>query len=171
MFKRINPAAFKKLWCELKHLLVFRELGIEYVSNVARQVTTEEKEVEQNVIKVDAIGNFVGRSEEAIQDLLDLILVDEGVADATWVRVDAEQFRRFLQQVGHIVCCEEHYVDHIKAGCRKLGQTEDQEEKQRIQDEVLQLLVRLDGVRNVRQAYISEFIEPIEEEEVEGKEA
>ncbi len=137
------------------------------MSNVARQITTE-KDAWEIIVKSDIISNFVGESERLIQDLLDVILVDEDVAVATSFRVDCEQFRRFLQQIGHIVCCEEHYVDHIKAKCRKLAETEDEKEQERMQDEVNRLLVLLDETRNTRQEYISRFIAPWEEEEKSG---
>lgn len=166
-FKRINPQAFKKHWCELKHQLVFRELGIEYVCNVARQVTTDEKNVGGTIVKTYIISEFIGRIEQRIQELLTLILVDDEVADATWARVDVEQFRRFLQQIGHIVCCEEHFVDHIKAECLNFVRTKDEKEQEQIQDRANQLLVLLDEVRNTRQEYISQFIAPVEEVECE----
>ena len=169
MFKRINPVAFKKYWCQLKHLLVDRELGIEYVSNVARQITTSEKNVEEVLVKSAIISQFISQIEERIQHLLDSVLFGEDVADATWVRVDVEQFRRFLQQIGHIVCCEEHYADHIKAGCMKLINVQDEKEQERIQDEVLRLWVLLEETRNTRQEYITQFIAPIAEEEAEEK--
>ena len=166
IFRRINPDAFKKYWCELKHLLIDRELGVEYVSNVARQVTTEE-DAGEIIAKSNIISEFISHSEVLIQDLLALILVEDNEADASWVRVDEEQFRRFLQQIGHIVCCEEHYVDHIKAGCAKIAKTKNDDERERLQDEVNQLLVRMDQTRNVRQSYINSFIAPLEEVERE----
>lgn len=156
-FKRINPVAFKKHWCELKHYLVSRESAIEYVSNLSAEIRDNP---EGTFEEIEVVSRHISRCEKLIDDLLGLILVDDTLATAKWVRVDVEQFRRFLYQIGHMVCCEEHYADHIKAGYSKLSSTAGEEQRQEIIDEICQLIVRLDETRKSRQEYINDFIAP-----------
>jgi len=150
----------KTLTLAIKHLVVERELGIEYLARVARQI--EGPKDDDLILKMNAIAKNVKDVERLIEEIMGYIFVESEEADASTFRFEPEQFRRFLMQLGHLVCCEEHFTDHLTSATQKLLEEKEEEKKER-REEANQLALFLDATRLIRQEYINSMITEIGE--------
>jgi len=156
---RLNIAGVKEYECVMKHLLCCRELLVEHVARVARHIIEEEK-TEDLQLKMDVVAVALSDVEELLLEFVQKFIFSNGdVATASAIRFDREEFRRFLEEVGHMAAGEEHLADKIKAVCKKLQETEKSEVKKKLREVINELTKFLDATRLCRQKFINGFLE------------
>lgn len=146
-------------WCEFKHLVTSRELGVENSQNTARLITQANDETNNELTTTfikqqDAITSNIRDQEGLIHDLISLVECPDAEDVAVF---DRTQFLVFLQQIGHMICIEEHFVDHMNLVLSRMERAKG-EEKTRMRKYANRLLRMLDDQRDVRQNFINRML-------------
>jgi len=157
-FVRLDIEAFREHDCELKHWLVERELAVEYIARVARQII-EDEDPKDLMLKMDAIVAYLIDVENRIDMFAEEILfVKDKKPRATYIRVDREEFKRWLMQLGHAASAEEHSADHIKAYYKRMKKANNKEDKIKWREKMNIMIKFGDATRLSRQNYINDFL-------------
>lgn len=161
---KINPELWRRHWCEFKHLVASRELGLEITAFLAREIFAEsDVKKEEHLIRMM---HDVTENTKGIENLLVQLTDFTSEANAS-IEVSNEGYNHFLQQVGHFICAEEHMSDHLKSAVSKLKEAKEMEEKEKHAVEVNHLMALLDSLRLTRQNCINRFLSG-GERQVEG---
>jgi len=153
---KINGDVWNKHWCEVKHLVAARELNIEIVAFVGREICgTNDLNLQERMIRVmHDLSDTAKETEDMIKMLTEFTMSE---ATAT-IEVTEDHYRHFLEQLGHLVCAEEHVSDHLKGAVVELKRTEDGEKRKEVALKVNKLLQMLDKLRLTRQNTVNRFL-------------
>jgi len=163
MLARINIKNFRTHECELKHLVAIRELAVEAIARIAREIADYGLSDDLET-KLYLMGDLLGSIEENIQEFMNQFVFVDDSADAknaSFVRVDIKDFMRYMAIYGHLVSTEEHFADHIKQFVSKLQKAEGKE-KEKWKETILAIAMFLDATRLTRQKFLNSPLEPKE---------
>ena len=97
-------------------------------------------------------------TERMLMQLTEFMSVEASASNMPVVEVTDEQYTHFLQQLGHLVCAEEHISDHLKS-CVELLKAEPSEElKKKCAVDTNKLIELLDSQRLLRQNVVNRFL-------------
>lgn len=156
----IKSEALRFFECELKHLSATRELAIESVARITREIIENGMADSDLEFKLNVMLDFVDNVEEQIYSILEEeVFTNEEIKT---VRVDKRDFMRFMAIYGHLVCTEEHFAQHLKRLKTKLQYAKGRDEKAKYRDKIIRVASYLDITRLIRQKLLNSFLVTVE---------
>lgn len=160
---KINPKVWGRHWCEFKHLAVAREVSIERLAFIVREVVGADPEMQKVLIRsAYDVGETIREIEETFMLLTEYTTLEAGAT----VDITKDEYTHLFQQLGHMVCAEEHVSDHLKTAVAELRKEKDDAKKREIAGKVNSLIEVLDKMRLNRQNCVNRFLSWSKVEEV-----